>query len=93
MKLFRLSRVEALTLGLLFLIALALAGVCVMFGAPLTGNMSGKIAALVGSIFAGLTVTLIRSLRATNGPAIIYLYFCMAGSLATLPVFMLNPFQ
>jgi len=82
---------ERVGVGHVGCIGLALAGVCVLFGAPLNGNLTGQIAALVGSIFAGLTVTLIRSLRATNGPAVIYLYFCTAGSLATLPYFLANP--
>jgi drug/metabolite transporter (DMT)-like permease len=42
-------------------------------------------------VFAGLTVTLIRSLRQYNGPVIIYLYFCAMGSLATLPGFITHP--
>jgi drug/metabolite transporter (DMT)-like permease len=72
-------------------IALALAGIGVMLGVPVSGTLLGQLAAVVGAIFAGLTVTLIRSLRATNGPAVIYLYFCSMGTLVTLPVFVANP--
>jgi drug/metabolite transporter (DMT)-like permease len=42
-------------------------------------------------VFAGITVTLIRSLRAHNGPVIIYLYFCSMGTLVTLPMFISHP--
>ncbi|MEN8689328.1 MAG: DMT family transporter, partial [Desulfobacterales bacterium] len=51
----------------------------------------GQTVALLGGIFAGLTVTLIRSLRENNGPVIIYLYLCTMGTLVTLPKFALHP--
>jgi drug/metabolite transporter (DMT)-like permease len=47
--------------------------------------------AVAGSFFAGLTVTLIRSLRSTNGPVVIYLYFCTVGTVVTLPFFLTDP--
>jgi drug/metabolite transporter (DMT)-like permease len=47
--------------------------------------------AVIGGVFAGLTVTLIRSLREKNGPVIIYLYFCTMGALITLPFFISHP--
>jgi drug/metabolite transporter (DMT)-like permease len=47
--------------------------------------------ALAGGMFAGLTVTLIRSLREKNGPVVIYLYFCTMGVLVTLPKFVQQP--
>ena len=43
-------------------ITLLLAGVAVLFDFRLTGNLFGQIMAVVGGFFAGLTVTLIRSL-------------------------------
>ena len=72
-------------------IALVLVGVAVLFDFRLTGNLFGQIMAVVGGFFAGLTVTLIRSLREKNGPVIIYLYFCTMGTLITLPKFILEP--
>ena len=72
-------------------ISLVLAGVAVLFDFRLTGNFFGQIMAVVGGVFAGLTVTLIRSLRENNGPVIIYLYFCTMGTLITLPKFILEP--
>ena len=47
--------------------------------------------AILGALFAGLTVTLIRSLRAINGPVVIYLYFCTMGTLLTLPAVIMDP--
>ena len=45
----------------------------------------------MASLFAGLTVTLIRTLRTQNGPVVIYLYYCAMGTLVTLPQFILQP--
>ena len=72
-------------------IAGMVAGVFVFFDFQPGGNTVGQAIAVVGSIFAGLTVTLIRSLRKNNGPVIIYLYFCTMGSLVTFPGFIANP--
>ena len=66
-------------------------GIAILFDFQLTGGLVGRIVALVGGVFAGLTVTLIRSLREKNGPVIIYLYFCTIGTLVTLPKFLQHP--
>ena len=66
-------------------------GVAVLFDFYLGGGIFGQAMAVLGSVFAGLTVTLIRSLRQYNGPVIIYLYFCTMGSLVTLPGFISSP--
>jgi drug/metabolite transporter (DMT)-like permease len=81
----RIGRYEiACTLGVLI-------GVGILFDFQLAGGLLGQAVALLGGIFAGLTVTLIRSLRVNNGPVIIYLYFCTMGTLVTLPKFALQP--
>ena len=81
----RIGRYEiACTLGVLI-------GVGILFDFQLAGGLLGQAVALLGGIFAGLTVTLIRSLRVNNGPVIIYLYFCTMGTLVTLPKFALHP--
>ncbi len=72
-------------------IGLVLAGVGILFDFNLTGNIFGQTMAVIGGVFAGLTVTLIRSLREKNGPVIIYLYFCTMGTLITMPVFFMYP--
>jgi len=72
-------------------IAAVLLGVAILFDFQLAGGMLGQLTALVASVFAGLTVTLIRTLRANNGPVIIYLYFCTMGTLATLPMYLRQP--
>lgn len=82
------ERISILQMGC---IALVLSGVAVLFDFELTGNIYGQIMALAGGLFAGLTVTLIRSLREKNGPVIIYLYFCTMGSIFTIPKFIFEP--
>jgi drug/metabolite transporter (DMT)-like permease len=71
--------------------AVVLVGIGILFDFKMAGGMLGQILALTGGVFAGLTVTLIRSLRVNNGPVIIYLYFCTMGSLVTLPKFFQHP--
>lgn len=70
---------------------IVLIGVFVLLDSEISSHLFGQILALVGSVFAGLTVTLIRSLRKNNGPVIIYLYFCTTGAIVTFPMFALNP--
>ena len=72
-------------------IAMVIVGIAVLFEFNLEGNFFGQVMALSGSAFAGLTVTLIKTLREKNGPVIIYLYFCTMGMLVTLPQFASAP--
>lgn len=72
-------------------IAAVVLGVAVLFDFHAAGGLLGYIMAVVGGAFAGLTVTLIRSLRQYNGPVIIYLYFCTMGAVVTFPGFIANP--
>jgi drug/metabolite transporter (DMT)-like permease len=68
-----------------------LIGVGILFDFQLAGGFLGQVIALVGAAFAGLTVTLIRTLREKNGPVTIYLYFCTMGILVTAPMFARHP--
>lgn len=81
----RISRTE------IACIAMVIVGIGVLFEFRLDGNLFGQTMALVASAFAGLTVTLIKSLREKNGPVIIYLYFCTMGMLVTAPQFAMAP--
>ncbi len=82
---------EKITLFQAGCMVVLVAGVAVLFDFRLTGSGHGQIMAIVGAVFAGLTVTLIRSLMEKNGPVIIYLYFCTMGTLLTLPTFLMTP--
>ena len=68
-----------------------IAGVALLFDFQPGGDPLGQAMALLGGAFAGLTVTLIRTLREQNGPVIIYLYLCTMGFLVTAPMFALQP--
>ncbi len=72
-------------------IGILLAGVAILFDFRLSANALGQAMAITGAVFAGFTVTIIRSLREHNGPVIIYFYFCTMGTLATLPYCMAHP--
>ncbi len=66
-------------------------GVAILFDFGFTGSTFGQAMAIMGAFFAGLTVTLIRSLREHNGVVVIYLYFCATGTLLTLPYCIYSP--
>lgn len=68
-----------------------IAGVAVLFDFGFVGSWYGQSMAIAGALFAGLTVTLIRSLKAHNGVVVIYLYFCATGALLTLVPCIINP--
>jgi len=72
-------------------IAVILIGIGILFDFHLDGDFLGQAMALAGGAFAGLTVTLIRTLREKNGPVIIYLYLCTMGAIVTMPMFGLHP--
>ena len=72
-------------------IAVVLLGVMILFDFKLEGGLLGKALGLLAGVFAGMTITFIKELRAKNDPAIIYLYFCVIGSLVTFPVFIVKP--
>ena len=68
-----------------------MAGVAILFDFQPGGDLVGQALALLGGAFAGLTVTLIRTLREHNGPVIIYLYLCTMGFCVSAPMFALQP--
>ena len=72
-------------------ITATIVGIAIIFDFQLAGEMMGQAIALLGGVLAGLTITLIRSLRERNGPVIIYLYLCTMGSLLTFPKFISHP--
>ena len=82
---------ERISMAGILSIAVMVAGVAILFDYHPGGRALGQALAILGSMFAGLTVTLIRSLRQSNGPVVIYLYFCTMGSLVTFPGFITNP--
>ena len=82
---------ERITRGEIFCIILTLCGVGVLLDFRLDGKFFGYIMGLNSAIFAGITVNLIKILRANNGPVVIYCYFCMLGAVIALPGYILAP--
>lgn len=72
-------------------IAVVMIGIGVLFDFRMSGDLFAQFLALAGGAFAGLTVTMIKTLREKNGPVIIYLYFCAMGTIVTFPQFIANP--
>ncbi len=82
---------ERISKGEIFCIAVAICGVAILLDIKLDGNYTGYILGVIAGAFAGLTVTLIKKLRDTNGPVVIYLYFCLLGAVVAFPPFISNP--
>jgi drug/metabolite transporter (DMT)-like permease len=82
---------ETISRDEIVLVIVALGGVAILFDFSLHTALFGQALALLGGGFAGLTISIIKKLRETNGPVVIYLYFCLLGSLISLPPFMANP--
>lgn len=68
-----------------------LLGVGILLDFSPTGNLLGELIGLSAGMFAGAAVCFIRKLRETNGPVIIYLYFCLVGGVITFPPFLASP--
>ncbi len=57
-----------------------LIGIGVLFNFEIQGTFLGQCMGIVSAMFAGLTVSLIKKLRPTHGPVIIYFYLCLIGT-------------
>jgi drug/metabolite transporter (DMT)-like permease len=68
-----------------------LIGVALLVDPRSGGETLGYAAGICSAIFAGLTMAIIRRLKQTNGSVIIYLYFCLVGSVVTAPFFLRAP--
>jgi drug/metabolite transporter (DMT)-like permease len=72
------------------LIGVGLTGVFVLINPSSHSLGMGHVYGVLAGAFAGLTVVLIRKVRKTNGPLIIYFYFCVVGGAVSFPLFMAN---
>jgi drug/metabolite transporter (DMT)-like permease len=68
-----------------------LSGVAVLLGFCPKGHLLGETLGLLAGMFAGIAVCVITKLRETNGPVIIYFYFCLVGALMVFPAFIAGP--
>lgn len=71
--------------------AAVLAGVAILVDPARGVDLLGTVAGFLSAVFAGLTIAIIRRLKQTNGSVVIYLYFCLVGSLVTAPAFLHSP--
>ncbi len=82
---------EPITWREILCLVAALVGVAILFDFRLQGALLGQAMAVLAGAFAGLTVAIIKKLREKNGPVVIYLYFCLLGTLISFPAFAANP--
>jgi drug/metabolite transporter (DMT)-like permease len=79
-----LTRLEGVLIGV------GLMGICVLINPSSQSLGMGHVYGVLAGVFAGLTVVLIRRVRKTNGPLIIYFYFCVVGGVVSFPLFIAN---
>jgi drug/metabolite transporter (DMT)-like permease len=79
-----LARMEVMLIGV------GLIGVFVLINPSSHSLGMGHVYGLLAGVFAGLTVVIIRRVRKTNGPLIIYFYFCVVGGAVSFPLFIAN---
>ena len=72
-------------------IIVALLGVGILIEAKFGGHFLGHTMALFSSVFAGLTISLVKKLREGTGPVAIYIYFALFGAAVSFPGFIANP--
>ena len=81
---------EKLSKNMLWILV-ALGGVAVILDSRLQGSLLGQAMSLVGAALAGIALAAVKKARETNGPVIIYLYFCLAGVLISFIPFVSDP--
>ena len=82
---------ERVTASELICISMAIVGVAILFQFNVQGDLVGQCQALGGSVFAGITVTIIQKLRRDHGSVIIYFYFCFIGAAIATAPFLSHP--
>ncbi|MDM8553419.1 DMT family transporter [Desulfococcaceae bacterium HSG7] len=82
---------EKITLYEVVCLIAALIGIGVLFDFHIQGTLFGQFMGVVGAIFAGLTVSMIKKLRPTHSSVIIYFYFCLIGTIVCFWPYMSAP--
>jgi drug/metabolite transporter (DMT)-like permease len=72
------------------LTVIGLIGIYILIDPSAHSYSLGHVFGLLAGGFAGLTIVLIRKVRKTNGPLIIYFYFCLVGGTLSFPFFVVN---
>lgn len=81
---------EALTRSEIALTVVGTIGIYILINPSSHALTMGHLFGLLAACFAGLVMVLTRKLRKTNGPLIIYFYFCMVGGIVSFPFFIVN---
>jgi drug/metabolite transporter (DMT)-like permease len=79
---------EAVEKGELVLIMVGLMGTYILINPGSHSFNMGYIFGLLASCIGGMAMVLIRKARETNGPFIIYFYFCLVGGALSFPFFV-----
>ena len=69
----------------------AFLGVALFFDLHLEGGLLGQAMSLLGAAFAGFAISLVKKARETDGSVIIYLYFCLVGTIICAVPFAFAP--
>ena len=81
---------ETVGKGELGLIVVGLLGIYILINPGAHPFDLGYLFGLLASCLGGMCMVIIRKARETNGPLIIYFYFCLVGGGFSLPLFVLN---
>ena len=79
---------ESLRRGEIILIGVGLVGIYILLEPGSHQFNWGDLFGLLAGCFAGFSVVLIQKLRETNGPVIIYFYYCLVGGIVSFPLFL-----
>lgn len=79
---------EPLGRGEIILIGVGLVGIYILLEPGSHQFNWGDLFGLLAGCFAGFSVVLIQKLRETNGPVIIYFYYCLVGGIVSFPLFL-----
>ncbi len=82
---------EKITLYEVVCLMAALIGIGVLFNFQIQGTLFGQFMGVVGAMFAGLTIGMIKKLRPTHSSVIIYFYFCLIGTAVCFWPYMTAP--
>ncbi len=74
--------------GELFLIGVGLVGIYILINPDFHSFNTGYIFGILSSGMGGVAMVLIHKARQTNGPLIIYFYFCLVGGMFSFPFFV-----
>lgn len=81
---------ETLKMLEIMLMILGMIGIYILINPSSHAYTIGHMFGLLAGCFAGFTVVLIQKLGKTNGPLIIYFYFCVVGGIISSPFFIMT---